>query len=106
MDLTLSAEEYICSNIYADGTISSVTAEILYTSSETGQLANGFGMVLKYTTATTGDCIQIGGFNERCSHLYSWPTSWSDAVSGNTYTATIDVSDAAYAWPEGDYTVN
>jgi hypothetical protein len=62
--------------------------------------------VIKYVTAPLGDCIQIGGSIEKCTHLYAWPAEWNqDAVNGQLYTANIDVSDAAYNWPEGQYQV-
>lgn len=62
--------------------------------------------VVKYVTAPLGNCIQIGGSVERCNNLYAWPDEWNaDAVNGQLYTATIDVSDANYQWPEGQYQV-
>ena len=63
--------------------------------------------VVKYVTAPLGDCIQIGGSVEKCTNLYAWPAEWNtDAVNGQLYTATIDVSGANYNWPEGQYQVS
>lgn len=69
-------------------------------------------MAIKYTTAAVADCIQIGrisylgGQPERCTYVFDWPTDWTEnAKSGQTYTASIDVSSANYQWPAGAYTV-
>ncbi len=70
-------------------------------------------MVIKYQSAAVGDCIQIGkisylgGQPERCTYLFDWPTSWTEsAKSGQTYTASVDVSSANYQWPAGPYIVS
>ena len=76
-------------------------------SSDPDKSSTTFIAAIKYTSADVGDCIQIGGQIEQCSHLYSWPEEWTqDAVSGNTYSAVIDVTDANYTWPPGYYTVS
>lgn len=76
----------------------------MYFSTSTVDTAKSFGLVIKYSSASEGDCIQIGGFNENCKHLYTWPESWQSSEDG-TYSGIIDVSEAAYAWPDGNYTV-
>ena len=70
-------------------------------------------VAIKYSAAEVADCIQIGritylgGQPERCTHIFDWPTEWTEnAKSGQTYTASIDVSSANYEWPAGAYTVN
>lgn len=63
--------------------------------------------VIKFDGAEAGDCIQIGGGVERCNNLYAWPTEWTtNVVVGQTYTASINVSNAKYNWKPGSYTVN
>lgn len=71
-----------------------------------------FVTVIKFATAETGNCIQVGKFNflggqgERCSNYFDWPSNWNEnATSGANYVATVDVSTAAYSWSEGDYTI-
>ena len=65
-----------------------------------------FLFVVKYVTAPLGNCIQIGGSVERCTDLFAWPSEWNtDAVNGQLYTATVDVSSANYNWPAGQYQV-
>ena len=76
-------------------------------STDVDKTSTTFVSAIKYTSADEGDCIQIGGQIEQCAHLYSWPEEWTqDAVSGNTYSAVIDVTDANYTWPPGYYTVS
>lgn len=76
------------------------------------QTSLDFVAVVKYATAASGDCIQVGKFQffggsgERCSHYFDWPAEWSNGLNGNTYEASIDVSSANYVWPEGIYTVS
>jgi hypothetical protein len=70
-------------------------------------------MAIKYSSAAVADCIQIGRINylggqpERCTNIFDWPTEWTEAAkSGQTYTASVDVSSANYEWPAGAYTVS
>jgi hypothetical protein len=71
-----------------------------------------FVAVIKYSTAEVGDCIQVGKYNflggsgERCTNYYDWPADWNSGVtSGTSFSASVDVSGAAYTWPDGEYTV-
>jgi hypothetical protein len=76
-----------------------------YYSSDPSVAANSFGMIIKFTSAAAGDCIQVGGGLSVCQHLYAWPTAtWGTAGSGE-FSATISVADADYSWPTGNYTV-
>jgi hypothetical protein len=103
IDLTVSGGQYSCISSSATGDITSVVANIIFNSTDTTSAVDLL-FVIKYATAPLGDCIQIGGSVERCTNLYAWPTEWNaDAVNGQLYTATIDVSDAAYNWPQGEY---
>jgi hypothetical protein len=105
IDLTVSGGQYSCISSSATGDITSVVANIIFNSTDTTSAVDLL-FVIKYATAPLGDCIQIGGSVERCTNLYAWPTEWNaDAVNGQLYTATIDVSGAAYNWPQGEYQV-
>jgi hypothetical protein len=107
--------EYFCrENIKADGTkIDNFNASLVYTSTDPLQTSVDFVAVIKYASAEVADCIQIGRFNyfggngERCKNFFEWPEDWNNnAVSGNTYSAVVDVSSANYSWPTGVYTVS
>ncbi len=127
VDLTMSGGQYSCISTYASNTVKTVIANIIfnrfdyfnqsmfvlilflfysilfYHSTEANSAVDLL-FVVKYVTAPLGNCIQIGGSVERCNNLFAWPAEWNtDAVNGQLYTATIDVSSANYDWPEGQY---
>lgn len=106
IDLTVAGGQYNCISTYATGQVNKVVANIIFNSTDpTSDVDLLF--VVKYVTAPLGNCIQIGGSVERCNNLYPWPAEWNqDAVNGQLYTATIDVSAAGYYWPEGQYQVS
>jgi hypothetical protein len=111
-DLVFQGGDYTCLTTAASGVINSITANLLFLTTDPTQTSVDFVTVIKYTSAGTADCIQIGQFKylggngERCSHYYDWPTEWNTgATSGTTYTATVDVSSAGYNYAQGDYTI-
>jgi hypothetical protein len=106
IDLTVAGGQYSCISTYARGEVNTIVANIIFNSTDPSSEVDLL-FVVKYVTAPVGNCIQVGGSVERCNHLYAWPTEWNeDAVNGQLYTATIDVSTADYSWPEGQYEVS
>jgi hypothetical protein len=112
-DVTFTGGDYRCITSYAQGgLISTVQANVLFSTEDASQTSVDFVTVIKYTTNEVANCIQVGKFNflggnpERCNHYFDWPSDWnSGAVSGTTYTAAVDVTSAGYDFPDGDYTV-
>jgi hypothetical protein len=105
IDLTLSGGQYSCISTYATGSVNTIVANIIFNYLDTTSAVDLI-FVIKYATASLGNCVQIGGSVERCTNLYAWPTDWNmDAVNGQLYSATVDVSSATYHWPEGQYQV-
>jgi hypothetical protein len=111
-DLTFQGGEYTCINAAATGALGSISASLIYSSTDPAQTSVDFVTVIKYTNEAKGECIQIGKFNyiggngERCSHYYDWPDNWNTgATNGETYTATVDVSSAGFNYDLGDYTL-
>lgn len=103
---------YVCLNTFASGGIKNISATLNYLSTDLEQTSVDYVTVIKYSSAEIGNCIQVGKFNfiggdgERCNNYFDWPTEWNtDARSGNTYTANVDVSSANYVFPEGEYTI-
>jgi hypothetical protein len=103
IDVTVAGGQYSCISTYANSNVNTIVANIIFNSTDTTSAVDLL-FVVKYVTAPLGNCIQVGGSVERCSNLYAWPTEWNqDAVNGQLYTATIDVSASEYYWPEGQY---
>ncbi len=105
-DLTLRSGSYVCGFAYAYGTVETVDINLAFDNgSPSGSyLLTELSVGINYLNSAVGDCIQIGGAAEKCNHLYSWPITWENASSGN-YVASIDVRDAAYSWPFGEYEI-
>jgi hypothetical protein len=105
IDVTVAGGQYSCISTYASSNVNTIVANVIFNSTDLTSAVDLL-FVVKYVTAPLGNCIQVGGSVERCSNLYAWPTEWNqDAVNGQLYTATIDVSAAEYYWPEGQYQV-
>jgi hypothetical protein len=109
-DVAFTGGDYLCIDTAASSKISYVNASVFFTTTSTEQDSLDFVAIIKFATAITGDCIQIGKFNffggsgERCNHLFLWPENWNaGAKSGQLYTAIVDVSSANYSWPAGIY---
>lgn len=76
----------------------------MYNGDSSTQVSNFFAMSLKFEDADVGDCIQIGGATEKCNHLFSWDSSFQSSSSG-LYNALIDVQQANYEFPNGNYEI-
>ena len=113
-DVTFTGSDYRCVTTYAEGgLIESVQASLVYTTQNENQTSTAFSTVIKFAAADKANCIQVGKFEyvggtaDRCIHYFDWPEAWTNnSVSGETFTATIDVTSAQYSFPDGDYTVN
>lgn len=113
-DVTFTGGDYRCITSYAEGgLIESVQANLVYSTQNPNQTSTAFATVIKFTAAEVANCIQVGTFEyiggnaERCDNYFDWPDEWTNnAVSGETFTAVVDVSSAKYNFPTGDYTVS
>lgn len=102
--LNLRAGQYACVYGVASGTIQSVSISLTYQNGSPDLLSSEIAVGIKYIAAEIGDCIQIGGAVEKCNNLFPWPVSFNSAADGS-YSAVIDVSSAAYAFPLGEYEI-
>jgi hypothetical protein len=95
----------VCTTGFAEGTAAYLNVTFEYDSGGSlSQLSSMFAMSVKFQNADIGDCIQVGGATEKCNHLFSWGTTLQSSDSG-FYTALIDVQDAEYTFPNGNYEI-
>ena len=103
-DLEIRSGQYVCTTGFAEGEVLSVNVSFAFTNGGDSVLSQQIVAAINYVGSAVGDCIQIGGQNEQCNHLFAWPSSFNNDVSGS-YSASIDVSSAGYTFPNGDYQV-
>ena len=102
-DLSVKSGQYVCTTGVADGSVNAVNVSFAYANGgSVSSVGNILAMSIKFTDATIGDCIQIGGGTEMCNHVYSWDSSFQSSLPGDYHTV-VDVSSAGYDFTQGEY---
>jgi len=93
LNLVGGAED--CISIELSGSLTEVSARVLFVPSTGDSYASDFYITVKAASAV--DCIQIGGYDiNYCTIAYAWPQTWQSGVS-NSYLASVPISDSEYA---------
>lgn len=96
-----------CISVPISGSLSSITADISYTSFSSSSLASDLLLYVSLPSVGIEDasrCVQIGGrdLSYDCVYAYSWPDEWNSGMSG-VYNAAIDLDDVPSSY--GDHSV-
>ena len=95
-DLMYHGGQFQCTTGFADGPTLRLNISLTFGNGGSSDLKNQLVVGFRRTSASLGDCIQVGGFNEKCANLFTWPSSW-ESVDSRVYEASVDLSSAGYS---------